>query len=561
MKNLRKAIALLLAVALLAEPCIAAGSVKEVKAAETTTKVYEQMKVTDVSLRVADGQDKDAITIGNEGIKLTTDVAVNVPDGWVVSEVAVAWQEVNAEEDFDYEYVSKKFDSASQPEDHVYSVDYNLHKYAREDMYHLMELYVEFVEVGNEKNYYAIYGEPADYGKVASAANPIEFEWWVETEDDIFDGETSNYYGTADFTILKAAGKDTKAPKVTSLKINNIGVIQSGVATEISVTANEDTSGIYQILISTETDEWDEEYMLFEASADDLEKYKGKQTFTLKSESESLKYRGSGKYRVYEVYICDYAGNYTEYYLNDAGTYLVSEEYVKNEDGSYDEITQKIKTVKYSVCNGHVYKNSVTKATTSANGSMSKICKYCDTVKAGSKTTISRIKNVKLSKTSYVYDGKVKKPTVSVFDAKGKKIAATNYTVTYPSGRKNAGEYKVKIVFKNNYKGTVYKTFTINPKGTSIASTSRGTKKFTVKWKKQATQTTGYQVRYSTSSSFKTYNSKLISNKNTTSATIKNLKAGKKYYVKVRTYKIVKVNGQNKKIYSAWSGVKAVTTK
>jgi len=201
------------------------------------------------------------------------------------------------------------------------------------------------------------------------------------------------------------------------------------------------------------------------------------------------------------------------------------------------------------------------KATTTANGSNVKKCKYCDAVKEGSKVTISRIKNVKLSKTSYVYDGKVKKPEVSVYDAKGKEIDSKNYTVTYPSGCKNAGEYKVKIVFKNNYKGTVYKTYTIKPKGTGISSTTAGTKKFTVKWKKQATQTTGYQIRYSTGSSFKSYNSKIVSNKNTTSTTIKNLKAGKKYYVKVRTYKTVKVNGESKKIYSAWSDVKTVKTK
>ena len=39
------------------------------------------------------------------------------------------------------------------------------------------------------------------------------------------------------------------------------------------------------------------------------------------------------------------------------------------------------------------------------------------------------------------------------------------------------------------------------------------------------------------------------------------LKAKKKYYIRVRTYKTVKVNGKSKKIYSGWSKVKAVTTK
>ena len=39
------------------------------------------------------------------------------------------------------------------------------------------------------------------------------------------------------------------------------------------------------------------------------------------------------------------------------------------------------------------------------------------------------------------------------------------------------------------------------------------------------------------------------------------LKAGKKYYVRIRTYKTVKVGGKNKKINSDWSKGKMVKTK
>ena len=42
---------------------------------------------------------------------------------------------------------------------------------------------------------------------------------------------------------------------------------------------------------------------------------------------------------------------------------------------------------------------------------------------------------------------------------------------------------------------------------------------------------------------------------------VSKLKSKKKYYIRVRTYKTVKVNGKSKKIYSGWSKVKAVTTK
>ncbi len=169
--------------------------------------------------------------------------------------------------------------------------------------------------------------------------------------------------------------------------------------------------------------------------------------------------------------------------------------------------------------------------------------------------------SVKLSATSYTYNGKVKKPSVTVRDSKGKKIAASNYTVTYQSGRKNVGKYTVTIKFKGNYSGTVKRTFTIKPKSTSISKLTSGRKRFTVKWKKLTAQTTGYQIQYSTSSKFKTAKTVTVSKNKTTSKTIKDLKAKKKYYVRIRTYKIVKVNGKNTKIYSSWSKAKAVTTK
>ncbi|MBR1763701.1 MAG: fibronectin type III domain-containing protein, partial [Eubacterium sp.] len=81
---------------------------------------------------------------------------------------------------------------------------------------------------------------------------------------------------------------------------------------------------------------------------------------------------------------------------------------------------------------------------------------------------------------------------------------------------------------------------------------------FTAKWSKQATQTTGYQIQYATNSKF-TKNKKTVTVKGTktTSKTVSKLKAKKKYYVRVRTYKTV--NG--KKYYSGWSKAKTVTTK
>ena len=208
---------------------------------------------------------------------------------------------------------------------------------------------------------------------------------------------------------------------------------------------------------------------------------------------------------------------------------------------------------------GHNYKTTTSKATTKKNGSVVKKCSVCG---ATTKSTIYYPKTITLSATSYTYDGKAKKPTVTVKDSKGKKIAASNYTVTYASGRKNVGTYTVTIKFKGNYSGTVKKTFTIKPKATTLSSVTAGKKKFTVKWKKLTTQTTGYQIQYSTDKNFKKNNKTVTVSKNkTTSKSVSKLTAKKKYYVRIRTYKTVKVNGKSTKIYSSWSKAKSVTTK
>ena len=45
---------------------------------------------------------------------------------------------------------------------------------------------------------------------------------------------------------------------------------------------------------------------------------------------------------------------------------------------------------------------------------------------------------MKLSATTYTYNGKVQKPSVTVKDSKGKALKnGTDYTVSYPKGMKN----------------------------------------------------------------------------------------------------------------------------
>lgn len=98
-------------------------------------------------------------------------------------------------------------------------------------------------------------------------------------------------------------------------------------------------------------------------------------------------------------------------------------------------------------------------------------------------------------------------------------------------------------------------TVTVAPKKQSISLINKIKKQLTIKWKKN-TKASGYQVVYSTNKKF-TGKKTVRKAKTTTSYKVKGLKKGKKYYVKVRSYKTV--NG--KRIYGAYSTAKKATIK
>ena len=95
------------------------------------------------------------------------------------------------------------------------------------------------------------------------------------------------------------------------------------------------------------------------------------------------------------------------------------------------------------------------------------------------------------------------------------------------------------------------------PKSAKFKKVKSAKKTISVEWKKVG-GVKGYQVQLATDKKFKK-NKKTVNIKKqkTTKTTVKKLKAKKKYYVRIRTYKIV--NG--KKVYSSWSKVKSVKTK
>lgn len=72
-------------------------------------------------------------------------------------------------------------------------------------------------------------------------------------------------------------------------------------------------------------------------------------------------------------------------------------------------------------------------------------------------------------------------------------------------------------------------------------------------WKK-ASSVSGYQLQYAKNKSFKS--AKSVKTKST-SKTVSKLSKKKKYYVRVRSYKV----SGGKTYYSSWSNVKTVTIK
>ncbi|MGN0529234.1 MAG: fibronectin type III domain-containing protein, partial [Eubacterium sp.] len=127
----------------------------------------------------------------------------------------------------------------------------------------------------------------------------------------------------------------------------------------------------------------------------------------------------------------------------------------------------------------------------------------------------------------------------------------------------SGSNYKFRVRFYVTYNGKKYYsnwssvlTSPTLPPSASISKLSSLKKSFKASWKKKSVS--GYQIQYSTSSSFKSGVKTVNINKSSTvSKTVKGLKSKKKYYVRIRTYKTI----SGKKVYSAWSAKKSVTVK
>ena len=208
------------------------------------------------------------------------------------------------------------------------------------------------------------------------------------------------------------------------------------------------------------------------------------------------------------------------------------------------------------------YKTITTPASTSKDGSIVVKCSNCGDVK--STTTIAKIKSIALNKTSFTENGKVQKATVVAKDSANKTIAASNYTVSYSnSNSKKTGTYTATAKFNGkNYTGTKKLTYKINAKAPAKTTVKLSKAKKTslkASWSKVA-NATSYEVQYGTSKSFKGAKTVKVSSKSSSKVLTK-LKKNKKYYVRVRAVRTVKVDNKNTTLRASWSSAKNLKTK
>lgn len=178
---------------------------------------------------------------------------------------------------------------------------------------------------------------------------------------------------------------------------------------------------------------------------------------------------------------------------------------------------------------------------TDANGNIKLISNF---------TTYTKKLRLKLSKTSYVYNGKNAKPKVTVYNGR-KKVSSKYYKVTYKNNKK-VGYATVIVKGKGKFAKYAGKAaFTIKLKTLKKPSVKKGAKgTLNVSWKRDG-QATKYVVQYSQSKKFKGKSTKTvtITNNKIGKTVLKGLTGKKNYYVRVRSCKAV--NGRE--IWSSWS--------
>ena len=233
-------------------------------------------------------------------------------------------------------------------------------------------------------------------------------------------------------------------------------------------------------------------------------------------------------------------------------------------DGSHCSVCNtviKVQTVIYAT--GHKSSGWIVDkaASIGVKGSKHKECTVCKKVletaeiPALSRISISKA-SVTLSTSTYAYDGKAKKPGVTV-KLNGKTLKnGTDYTVSYSNNTK-VGTATVKITGKGNYTGSVSKTYNIKNNFKKATVSGISTKAFTGK---NITQSITVKYNGKTLKNGTDYTVSYSSNKNIGTATVKVTGKGSYTGTIAKTFKInpakqeiQKLTAKSKALFVDWA--------
>ena len=387
--------------------------------------------------------------------------------------------------------------------------------------------------------------------------------------------------------------KDTEKPKVSNVKIYNVTKDGYDVSFEVS-----DNVGV----VKAECPTWSDKN-----GQDDLIWHKatiknGVATCHIKRSDHNNEF---GKY-ITHCYAWDNQNNNTfvatstmlEEHEWDS-FYTIDKQPTCTENGSksiHCKTCSATKDTQVIYATGHSYSTKITPATATQDGSIVESCSMCGDIK--SSQIIPLMKEVIISSDTYEYTGNAIIPSVTAKDRNGNIISSEYYEVSYKNNI-NVGTASVNIKGKNLYSCSFTVTFsitakqtsapTVTPKPTPVTSPTtkpseapsgskvknynlkktkihyvqKKKKGFNVGWEyvknnSDVGEIDGWQIQVSTNKKFKkgvkTYT---IKNPYRTYKKIRKLKSKKKYYIRVRSYKLV----SNKNYYSKWSTPKKAKTK
>lgn len=159
-------------------------------------------------------------------------------------------------------------------------------------------------------------------------------------------------------------------------------------------------------------------------------------------------------------------------------------------------------------------------------------------------------------KTEYVYTGKKITPKVTVKFGGEKMREGIDYKVTYKNN-KSYGTATVTVKGIKPFRGSVSSKFKIAPKKVHIKNIkSDFTMRFTAEWSRNK-EADGYRLECSLDKDFGEFRFKTVKNNKTLSKTLKGLEAGKKYYVRIRSFKTTKKG----RVYSQYSDLETIKIK